>query len=347
MFAILRPFRVDTEQLELLEPIERIEIEMINQIRPKKKDDIFNLNIFKRVDNIYKFTILMDINNRLSSNSKLFVDEDYLMKVVAQWMDIFLWFFEAGYYEDSDILEVLRRVKENFKLFNEINITDFVKWYSQYAVTFIKAALFKIQCKLIKESVKYKRKFKSKISSYLGKEPDEEELSLSFGSLFLQGKTLVFYKDFHKSHFRDMEEEINLLQEIYFNSSFGPNQLKINYMIDWELQQLEVELQEYFFNIKDNYLSLKHVLSKTTINTQIPLEVELEIKRIEDEFVGFMAPSHTSGAKLGNLISSGIAGNKPRDYDEGSPSCLQSRSSTFTHLSLTSECRQNKWPTLC
>lgn len=180
-FAILRPFRVDTEQIELLEPMERIDIEVINQIRPKKKEEAFHLNIFKRADNIYKFTILMDINNRLSSNAKLFADQQYLNQVVAKWMDIFLWFFEAGYYEDGDILEVLRRVKENFKLFNEINLTEFVKWYSQYAVTFIKAALFKIQCKLIKESVKYKSKFKSKLINYMGKESNEEDLSLSFG----------------------------------------------------------------------------------------------------------------------------------------------------------------------
>ena len=44
-----------------------------------------------------------------------------------------------------------------------------------------------------------------------------------------------------------MEEEINLLQEIYFNTSFGPNQLKNNYLIDWEVQAKEVEMQEYFF----------------------------------------------------------------------------------------------------
>jgi hypothetical protein len=312
-FAILRPFRVDTEQLELLEPIERIEIEVINQIRPKKKEEMLHLNLFKRQDNLYKFTLLMDINNRLSSNDKLFKDEDYLMKVVSEWMNIFLWYFEAGYYEDSDILEVLRRVKENFKLFNEINIPEFVRWYSNYALTFIKAALFKIQCKLIKESMKYKRKFKSKLIKYWGKEENEEEASLSFG------KTLVFYKDFHKSHFREMEEEINLLQEIYFNSTFGPNQLKINYMINWELQQSEIELQEYFFNIKDNFMSLQHVVSSTSINTKIPEDIQDKLSEIEKEFLEILAPSHTSALKLGNFISSHVPKSSGRHHDENTP----------------------------
>ena len=180
-FAILRPFRVNTEQLELLEPIERIEIENISEIRPKRKDD----GLFRKPDNKYKFTLLTDISNRLSSNSKLFSESDYLQEVVIPWMEIFLWFFEAGYYEDIEMLDVLRRVKENFKLFNEINLTEFVQWYSKFAITFIKAALFKIQCKLIKESMKRKRRFRSKISSFIGDDNKEEsDMSLSFGKRF-------------------------------------------------------------------------------------------------------------------------------------------------------------------
>lgn len=181
-YAILRPFRVDTEQLELLEPIERIEIENINDIRPKKKEEGFS----KKPGTKYKFTLLTDISTRLSSNSKLFTDNDYLENVVIPWMEIFLWFFEAGYYEDIEMLDVLRRVKENFKFFNEINLTDFVQWYSKFAITFIKAALFKIQCKLIKESIRSKRSFRNKVSSFLGEDiKDDADINLSFGRLFL------------------------------------------------------------------------------------------------------------------------------------------------------------------
>lgn len=182
MFAIVRPFRVNNEQLELLEPIERIEIENISNIRPKKKDELFNLAFSKRADNAYKFTLLTDISNKLSSNAKLFADEDYLNNIVKEWMEIFLWFFEAGFYEDGDMLDVLRRVKETFKLFNEINVTEFVTWYSGFSISFIKSALFKIQGKLIKEAIKNKNRFKTKITNFLGKELRDEEQCLSFGT---------------------------------------------------------------------------------------------------------------------------------------------------------------------
>lgn len=177
-FAIIRPFKVNTEQLELLEPAERIEIETINAdngVRSKKRDN--------RSDNFSKFALLTDITNRLSNNAKLFSDEDYLTDVVQPWMEIFLWYFEVGYYEDSDTLDIIRNVKENFKLFNEINITKFVQWYSMFAITFIKAALFKIQGKIIKECTKQKRRFESKLKNYIGS--DSKVFSLTFGRYIL------------------------------------------------------------------------------------------------------------------------------------------------------------------
>ena len=102
--------------------------------------------------------------------------------------------------------------------------------------------------------------------------------------VFNKGKTLLFYKDFNKHHFREIEEEINLLQEIYFNSMFGPNQLKNNYLIDWELQSKVVELQEYFFNFKTNFLKLEHVTSPTRVLSKIPQDLTDKLKKIDDEF---------------------------------------------------------------
>jgi hypothetical protein len=280
MYAILRPFRIDTEQLELLEPKERIEIEAINADLTKATE-----GEERRAAGINRFSLLIDINNRMSSNAKLFTDREYLETVVKPWMNIFLWYFEIGYYEDEHLQEVLIRVKEIFKLFNEVNIQDFVQWYSRFGIVFIKSALFKLQTKLIKELMKNKGRFKSKLSRFLGVDSKDRQ-TLSFGKL------LNFYKGYNKAHFRILEEEINLLQEIYFNSSFGPNQLKTNYLIDWELQAKEIEVQEYFFNIKDNFITLNFVTSKSHIETKLPKDADEELKKIESEFVRLMLASH-------------------------------------------------------
>ena len=177
-YAVLRPFRVNTEQLELLEPVERIQIEKVNRLRPKNKHQNSN----KKSDHFYKFSLLSEIANILSNNSKLLSDKKFLKKVVIIWMEIFLWFFESGYYEDSDIMEVLKRIKELFNLFNEINIVEFVQWYAKYAMTFIKSALFRMQSKIIKESMKNKSRFSSKLKEYLHKNLKGEDLTLNFGN---------------------------------------------------------------------------------------------------------------------------------------------------------------------
>lgn len=119
---------------------------------------------------------------------------------------------------------------------------------------------------------------------------------------FNLGKALNFYKSYNKAHYREMEEEINLLQEIYFNTCFGPNQLKNNYLIDWELQSKEVEVQEYFFNIKDNFITMRHVFSTAKISAELPTEVECTLKEIETDFIALMASTQ-----------------KPRQYDPGEP----------------------------
>lgn len=180
MFAIHRPFKINTEQLELLEPIERIEIEIINDIKAKKNDDIPGDN--KKPEIVRKFTLLTDISNRIASNSKLLVEDAYLKEVVRVWMEIFLWFFECGYYDDADLQEVYRRVKETFKFFNEINIKKFVQWYAKFSLNFVKAALFRLQCKLIKDLLKAKGRFESKLSRFLGSEAKPEDFNLSFGN---------------------------------------------------------------------------------------------------------------------------------------------------------------------
>jgi hypothetical protein len=103
-----------------------------------------------------------------------------------------------------------------------------------------------------------------------------------------------------------MEEEINLLQEIYFNTCFGPNQLKNNYLIDWELQTKEVEVQEYFFNIKDNFITLRHTLSKAKISADLPTEVECALKEIEISFVNLI--SSTLQSRTYQPSEQGISG---------------------------------------
>ena len=65
---------------------------------------------------------------------------------------------------------------------------------------------------------------------------------------------------------------------------FGPNQLKNNYLIDWELQSKVVELQEYFFNFKTNFLKLEHVTSPTRVLSKIPQDLTDKLKKIDDEF---------------------------------------------------------------
>lgn len=180
LYALLRPFRVNTEQLELLEPVERIQVESINALRSRNFSD--QTKSQKHTKDINRFSLLTDIVNRMSSNSKLFTEQDYLLLVVKQWMEIFLWFFEAGYYDDQDLKEVLLRVKECYKLFNEVNITEFVQWYSKFAIVFIKAALFRMQCQIIKVFSRKPQTFKARIRRFLGDELKEEELNLSFGS---------------------------------------------------------------------------------------------------------------------------------------------------------------------
>lgn len=181
-FAILRPFRVDTEQVELLEPVERIQIDSINRSKIKKKEEVVNL-MAKFSDSFNRFMLVIDISNRMSNNAKLFFDKEYLEKVVRPWMEIFLWYFEVGYYDDTEFYQVLIRIKDNFKLFNEVNILEFVEWYSKFAIAFIKSALFKLQTKLTKEIMKNKSRFKSKLSRFLG-EDFKDQQTLSFGSLF-------------------------------------------------------------------------------------------------------------------------------------------------------------------
>lgn len=160
--------------------MERIEIESINNLRSKKKDN----HNHQVSENINRFILLIDINNRMSNNSKLFFDRDYLEKVVKPWMEIFLWFFEVGYYDDADFQEVLIRIKDNFKLFNEVNIKEFVEWYSKFSISFIKAAMFRLQTKIIKELLKHKSRFKSKLRRLLGEDYKEEQ-TLSFGKFSL------------------------------------------------------------------------------------------------------------------------------------------------------------------
>ena len=214
-YAIFRPFQVHTEQLELLEPLERIEIEAINNMRLRKREE-GGQHVAEKIN---RFTLLNDINVRMSSNSKLFTDREYLEKIVKPWMEIFLWFFEVGYYDDLDFQEVLIRVKDNFKLFNEVNFKEFVEWYSRFAIVFIKAALFRLQTKLIKELMKNKSRFKSKLSRFLGDDNLDQQI-LTFGILqsyrqgaqFLQG---LQQGSLPRNGGRDQPPSRDLLQHVF------------------------------------------------------------------------------------------------------------------------------------
>jgi hypothetical protein len=97
---------------------------------------------------------------------------------------------------------------------------------------------------------------------------------------------LSFYKAFNKNHFRELEEEINYLSELYFNSAYGPSQLKTQFTVDWETQEVDIELQEYFFNIRSDLLSVAAVTQQVdwVCKKGIPEDYKLELKTIIHQF---------------------------------------------------------------
>ena len=103
-----------------------------------------------------------------------------------------------------------------------------------------------------------------------------------------------------------------MIQELYFNSTFGPNQLKTSYHVDWELQELDVELQEYFFNLNDQILTEDHIVRKDDwLSTKLSRlsQVKLEIKIIQQEFISCF----DKGQQNGNVFQNGVIDSPARE----------------------------------
>jgi hypothetical protein len=114
---------------------------------------------------------------------------------------------------------------------------------------------------------------------------------------------LNFYKEYNKPHFKELEEEVSFIQEIYFNCAFGDNQLTTNYVIDWEQLEHEIDLQEYFFNIRTDFFKGEHIIKqkKWTKLKNLNEKVKEKIHTINSTFNQSYA--HLESAVMRNLAS--------------------------------------------
>lgn len=99
----------------------------------------------------------------------------------------------------------------------------------------------------------------------------------------LKGNLVAFLKQFNKQRYRLLEEEINLLMELYFSNVFGTKQLTIGsaqlksqHVVDWRLLEQDLDLQEYFFNIKQNLITPAMFDMKFKFKSTSAIELQIE-----------------------------------------------------------------------
>ena len=99
----------------------------------------------------------------------------------------------------------------------------------------------------------------------------------------LKGNLVAFLKQFNKQRYRLLEEEINLLKELYFSNAFGMKQLTIGsaqlksqHVVDWRLLEQDLDLQEYFFNIKQNLITPAMFGMKFKFKSTSAIELQIE-----------------------------------------------------------------------
>jgi hypothetical protein len=185
------PFKLNTGMIELLEPVERIQVEKINQMmrsgQDKKTEAVDKLNQMMRPEHdkkreaVDKLSILTCIIDKFVDDSEAYACKKSL-EIFQKCMNIFLWHFESSYYEDNDLIQILQRVKEVFKHFDEIMISEFADWYAKYSKKIIKRALFRLCLKIIKKCRENKSSFKKYLKTFLG---EDKRTSLNLGNLFL------------------------------------------------------------------------------------------------------------------------------------------------------------------
>jgi len=244
-----KPYRISPDRLEGLYPYERIEIRKMNRSKEILYDGVKNESrhfFLEKLGNL--FTVHLE---------KVHTPE--FLELVKEWLDIFEIHFELGYYHENEFVQTLRIMKSTLKILNQINVKSFVLFLASYVRRFIKSALFMLVDKITIELSQVHKKIGGLLDTII--EADFDAFSsvnkgLSFGEL------IDFFKNVSKRKYNILEEEINMLEEIYFNNCIGICQLKSNFDIDWELMDNDLVLQEYFFNIRDDLFHQESLTKK-------------------------------------------------------------------------------------
>lgn len=251
-----RPFHVHSDFLELLTPSERNAIRRENRNKDMLKDTLKESDK-EQLSTKGKLFIIDTLPNLFSIHSDINTTDEFLA-LVRDWLDIFLIHFELGYYLEEEFLDVLRALKNALLEACSVNSNEFVLYLYSYLRKFIKSALFFLYDKMCLELSrrKIKKKFKELYENLIKSNSDSfttVEKGLNFEGL------LKFFKRACKHKHREIEEEIGMLQEMYFNTCFGAFQLKGMYSLNWQKLDRDVTLMEYFFNIKENFLEPKNL----------------------------------------------------------------------------------------
>ena len=163
-------------------------------------------------------------------------------------------------------------------------------------------------------------------------------------------------KDFDKKFYRTIHEELSLLEELYFNSVFGFVQLKTTFIVDWDALNLDVELQELFFNINSTllYRDLLYEKLPNVPHEKICREVA-EIKNMLDS--AFPGPVKPEGGDEDvsptNIVGFNLLASIFGSSNAGSPSRSNTlprrrlrRGKTMTQVAVhprSSYCIDRKW----
>lgn len=218
-----RPFKIDSEMIELLTPLERVQIQKINLMINESKYQQKSLASEVREPNSPKSANQSEEERRLTPRrTKTFSSNIHLIKAktdseikfeLLRWIqeifvtdpqshgcpetltifrrcfDIFIWHFSTDFYEENDLLLLLQKVKEVFKHFDEVKELEFNSWYSRASKKIVKRAIFLVGLKIYKKCKDSRGSFFSSLNRYLGSKGDAKSSCLTFGILMIITRT--------------------------------------------------------------------------------------------------------------------------------------------------------------
>jgi hypothetical protein len=125
---------ISSDRLELFTPLERDEIMRLNTTVP--------LMMKSREPDIQKKALLLNQIPILFTYYSEKSSDDSFLKLISDFLDLFLYYCNAGYYTPQEMFPVLSSMKKALSLANQMNKPQFVKFMFKYVREFFKFALY-------------------------------------------------------------------------------------------------------------------------------------------------------------------------------------------------------------